>query len=834
MNITAFLLVLLAGYQSAPDKPRTHSPESLFFTEVPDLPALLAAYEQAPLLQLIGDEKVQASIQALLDSAGMEIGPAVSKALADAGVPVEIAGAPLAAARGVLDQIQSASMSVSLAADPEQLAGSIENLAACLLELRNLNAAIAEHTADHDGFPPSSLEGLGLPEDRLLDPWGNAYRYEVELGSLEPRLFSLGADAAPGGAGFNSDFEAGAWGPEQSEQLVHEIIQVLAEVEFREAKQADEGWMRALDLIGQSGWTTEVREDLGNAAPEGRVCILRDPGVEGREAWLFAVDRSLIAGYGASALEALLERRRSETVPSSPIATLAGHLEPPRGSTVVQGWIQLGRLIQIARDLESTMGEGNSATHMISFPEESLFRLQLDEGRFISEYVNSPFAPNAPDAPDAPNGGSVGWSRLQHSLGYAPIDASLWDYMPSQAIGLIAMSFDAGAVYEELLRTMGATPEEPPERLRDIEERFGFDIGKDLFGSLGDSVGGYLLPITGVITIPGIALVVELDDAESFQRGIDGLLRLLEEQAGGDFSVRYKPYRDQPMWSFSFGQRGGGSGMMGPITLSPSLAIVENHLLVTLTSARAKKEVKRILKEERVPHPMLAMTGAPPAEAGAVAYLDWSGAFNGIYEGGRAALALFGGMAEDLPFDPGTLPDAETFSRFFEPTVMWSITDEAGFSKTHSESSFGPETALAVIGGGGAMFLGLQPRLAQAREPAAPMEPTEVEIETTTETKQVGNDPALEKSTRSRLNELATRLEVYRIETGRYPQALGNLLEPTPSYPRGFVPAGVLPVDAWGHDFVYAPKADGAAFSLWSVGSDGADGGGEGDDIRLN
>ena len=69
------------------------------------------------------------------------------------------------------------------------------------------------------------------------------------------------------------------------------------------------------------------------------------------------------------------------------------------------------------------------------------------------------------------------------------------------------------------------------------------------------------------------------------------------------------------------------------------------------------------------------------------------------------------------------------------------------------------------------------------------------------------------------MRSVATTLERYATDTGRYPQAadvraLGALLEP--DY------IGKLPVDdAWGNMLVYQSSPDGRSYSLRSLGSDG-------------
>jgi hypothetical protein len=205
--------------------------------------------------------------------------------------------------------------------------------------------------------------------------------------------------------------------------------------------------------------------------------------------------------------------------------------------------------------------------------------------------------------------------------------------------------------------------------------------------------------------------------------------------------------------------------------------------------------------------------------------MDWAKLAEGLYDGARGMLGFMGGA--DLPFDVTTLPDAGTFTRFYEPSVYWSRITEAG-TYLRAESSFGPETLLGLGLLGGGVFLGLravtelEAEVEEAPAPPAASEPEDAPAEPR-------KDPGV--TTRETMDFLATRLAVYRLETGRYPASLDVLLDPTEAYPRGFLGGDTLPVDGWGRSFSFAASENGATFRLWSVGADGVDQMGEGDDL---
>jgi hypothetical protein len=183
------------------------------------------------------------------------------------------------------------------------------------------------------------------------------------------------------------------------------------------------------------------------------------------------------------------------------------------------------------------------------------------------------------------------------------------------------------------------------------------------------------------------------------------------------------------------------------------------------------------------------------------------------------------GGGADLPFDVTMLPEAETFAQFYEPTVLWATCDERGMY-THLESSFGPETLLGLAAVGGAAFVGFQSFQASQSE-------LQVEQVTQEEVTIEEHRPPPGSATRDNLRLLTTRLAVYKLDVGRYPAELSGLLESTKNYPNGFLDDDVVPVDGWGNDFRYVPADDFKSYQLWSVGPDGVDQNGSGDDLVL-
>ena len=86
-----------------------------------------------------------------------------------------------------------------------------------------------------------------------------------------------------------------------------------------------------------------------------------------------------------------------------------------------------------------------------------------------------------------------------------------------------------------------------------------------------------------------------------------------------------------------------------------------------------------------------------------------------------------------------------------------------------------------------------------------------------------------------RIQSLAGNIEMFRLEVGRYPANLGELVRaPGGTEGKWNGPYGkdVDLKDAWGNDYTYAVPGQGKPFDLTSMGSDGRPGGeGEAKDV---
>ena len=93
---------------------------------------------------------------------------------------------------------------------------------------------------------------------------------------------------------------------------------------------------------------------------------------------------------------------------------------------------------------------------------------------------------------------------------------------------------------------------------------------------------------------------------------------------------------------------------------------------------------------------------------------------------------------------------------------------------------------------------------------------------------------AKSQEARVRIQSLAGQIEMYRLETGKYPENLQALVKQPPGVDKWNGPYAKDPdlKDAWGNDYRYNVPGQGKPFDLISLGADGKEGGeGENRDV---
>lgn len=149
-----------------------------------------------------------------------------------------------------------------------------------------------------------------------------------------------------------------------------------------------------------------------------------------------------------------------------------------------------------------------------------------------------------------------------------------------------------------------------------------------------------------------------------------------------------------------------------------------------------------------------------------------------------------------------------------------------------TRSAFGPEVGVA-LGLGVSLFAGSRSN-SEIAIGASEVEEHPIE-DPPAPAEDLGPPPQEDPASRTRktLRDVKLALVVYKTDRGRYPDELDRLFEATERFPQGFLEGAAPVVDGWNRALRYRALEQGASFRAWSVGPDGVDEEGGGDDLPI-
>jgi len=780
-----------------------HAPNSTIYVECPDVAAALDAYAQAPAARMLRDEAVQEAFAKISKALDVDVATLVESALLGYGVGAAESGHPLDALSLALRKVRSFSMSYAVQdRTPGETRRWIEQLTQAIAELDQIAQRVEESQSSHDGAAPASLEALALADELRADPWGHAYAYAATSGGFE--LLSLGRDGKRGGVGADADI---AYDADIDQRIAAELkdrVGACAVLEFISDEAAASGFAW---LSSQGEWTDT---EFGGAPAWAVKTALSSVGPFSK-AWAARSGAVVVLGLDGAHADQVLAPS-NDASPSfdasktwSEFDQLAG---PPRGAPVLRGiFDSRSQFDEISRSGDPALGALRDVAATFGLENARFgWRMQLVGERFSNDIVSFRTSPDS----------------LLQLIGRQPTPKEALAYAPSDAVGFFALNLDNDklrAKVADALATNDGEDADGAAKLAAIEAQYEFSLDEDVCANLRGGAAGYLLPLTG-IGLPSMGLIASVRDPAKLERGLRGLFLALGEAQGDSLAVRESKYRDAPMWTLSF-KGAANDPQMAAFIPSPTFSIVKDRVIVTLTSLRAKKEIKRALGEDDASHPAALAEGTFPADAGFDGWMDWAATIDGLYGMARSAAAMFGGQI-DLPIDMPALMTAlpessRVFTRFFEPTTF-TVRSVGDSHVMRWDTSFGPETWLGFLGVG---FGAASSFSADSGDEAFAIE---------TDSEAATNDAQREFALDA-LRTLSSRITIFQLDQGRYPTSLEELSAPTTNYPRGFLDGVHVSTDPWGNAYRYALASDGASFRLWSLGSDGLDANGQGDDI---
>jgi len=437
-----------------------------------------------------------------------------------------------------------------------------------------------------------------------------------------------------------------------------------------------------------------------------------------------------------------------------------------------------------------------------------------------------------------------------------PVDLSLIKVVPKNAIAFSLGSFDVAPVWDTVVATMkDAAPAQHDEvmgMLKAFEAQLGgadaegnpkWSLRRDLLGVLGGRMMSMTIPSAGSLLGPGGDTVgwIETSNAEQLAKSLALVLAFVDTQLADNegFKIKFKEqaYGDVKLQVLDTSKLGMLAMAAG--SMQPSWCIHDGKFWFGTTTKSLKKALDgqkpATPADPNVPPPENILAKAdfakrwvePPAGTvvTSVEYGDTATIFENTYQQLMQVVPMLTttGVMKDIPIDISLLPTAEAIGQhlFGTVTVSYRVGDHGHM--TQSRGPFGPEAAV-VLGG---VIAGVATMVAYQKEHALTAEHAGAK-------RSKGGVPApVDPSQKvdADFADLSASITVYIIANNKPPAELADLTKPATDYPKGYTQGQPLPVDPWGHAYAYSTdgKDD---YKLWSLGPNGIDEKGAGDDIK--
>jgi hypothetical protein len=347
-----------------------------------------------------------------------------------------------------------------------------------------------------------------------------------------------------------------------------------------------------------------------------------------------------------------------------------------------------------------------------------------------------------------------------------------------------------------------------------------YDLRRDLLGNLDGESLYYQTPGHGIGATGDMVFAGKVTSVDKVKRGLD-LLMKVPSRFELPVSAREETFEDTKITMLDLAQ------VLGPMAaiagaINPCYAFRDGYLVCSTTTEGLKSLLQRI----KTPPKDSVLDSEDFSKAWArlpadrvptgVGYTNVKASFESGYNGlvGLTMIPQVSQILQQLPIDLALLPTADSVSKHLFGAVSASYRDGEG----ELSLAFSPVGAEAfVLVGAAAVFAGMSGYKIQKAGEAATQEPTPKV------------DPA--EKVEVDVSLLRAAITVYRLDKEKLPATLEDLLQPSENFPTGYLGgAKALPKDPWEHPYVYVlsgPKG----YQIRSMGPNGKDDQGEGDDI---
>ncbi|HPF14940.1 MAG TPA: hypothetical protein PLJ12_11780 [Planctomycetota bacterium] len=501
---------------------------------------------------------------------------------------------------------------------------------------------------------------LGMLTDGL---WTQAQPAMADLVAVSAS-FSL--DGITGAQLLDPIKESGRWGEDLVPALKRHT-RTLVVVDFRTTESATLAFGMLESALGMGLGEEEAKPQAATLAEhEVQILHVQLPEMDGYPIGV-VLDGNRIYGVGGEAPETYLPARwNAQGAQTSAQRFAEGHkmFKSPSGITVFEFQSKLGEAffgscpekeyIQPAIDL-LVSGLGPDFDMLLRGGQ---WRVQLRYADAGSIFVTEAYQKD------------LNLGEYDRLFTRFPIQAESLDYVHEDSVLASAMAIDTEMLGRFLRHIFKEAGEDPFE---EWETQYGFRPETDILANLGATwVSSLPLSSIGLAALPGLSFWIDLKDKQGFIKGMDKLMAVIAGEAGDEYELKSRPYRDHLYYTLRSKTVDGGIEAL----VQPTVVVFDDRVLFTVSSAQAKKEIKRALLPamERTPHATFNQQAKPPGDIVEFAYSDWAKVMARLYTSARGFLPMLQSQipdeaADQIPIDLNHLPDADLFTPFFQPTI---------------------------------------------------------------------------------------------------------------------------------------------------------------------
>jgi len=293
------------------------------------------------------------------------------------------------------------------------------------------------------------------------------------------------------------------------------------------------------------------------------------------------------------------------------------------------------------------------------------------------------------------------------------VDMAFLKWVPKDAVSFSAMRLDIAGIYDMLLTGLKAYDEnfakQMLEQLAQMETQLGFNVRDDFFGSFGDHLITWAMPMSTISSMPEMAVLLKVTDEQKIVKVLKNLAKLTDGMVEIEEGEKRGLKAYQVRVNFDPTQ---GMGVNPLDMLQPTFAFKNGYLVLGFSVSDVKRTFQRMDREDdpkgdiRGNKEYAAVAEQLPKALQSVSFTDWKAQFESYCQMATGLLA-FVPMGEDVPIDMSLLPDSGTLTKHLFGSLSYSAAVEGGTEST-TVSPFGPETVLMlgiVVGGAVATFV---------------------------------------------------------------------------------------------------------------------------------